>query len=222
MFLSRAGRFFRFLDRISRTLFGSRLIETIKLMPPESTIWTSGLSDFLVRRGRDVRIGNDPSSSDAAPLVPLTATSSDIAVRALSEDLGAPSNWTSIPEAASDGRRRFRLGREGSSTSSDAFLLRRDREPSIGSSSRIRVLKTEWESGLTAPRADGSKSLAIFGAEDLRRAIEPVAFLTSSSNPFSTQVLQRQCAASTSRVSMYRSSMCREMIRHYHHGPEAS
>ena len=71
-----------------------------------------------------------------------------------------------------------------SSCSEEALRFRNDREPSSGSSSRIRVLKTECESGRKTPRCAGSKSLVNFDAEGLLR--EAVSSVISGSKAFST------------------------------------
>jgi hypothetical protein len=101
--------------------------------------------------------------------------------------------------AVSEGLLRFRdsLGCCSASASSDGFRFRSDREPSIGSPSRISLLNTEWESGLIAPRPPGRSSLVSFGAEErlLELDFSPASF-ASASSPFATQVLHRQCSAS--------------------------
>lgn len=53
--------------------------------------------------------------------------------------------------------------------SDDAFRFRNDRDPSSGSSSRIRVLNTEWEPGLDTPLWAGSRSLVNLDVDDLLR-----------------------------------------------------
>lgn len=57
-----------------------------------------------------------------------------------------------------------------SASAEEVFRFRRMREPSMGSSSRTRWLKTECESGSLAPFCGGSKSLATCGALALRVA----------------------------------------------------
>ena len=67
---------------------------------------------------------------------------------------------------------RLRVSGPRSSTSSeDAFRFLNDREPSRGSSSIIKVLKMECDSGLKASLCAGSRSLAILEVMDLRRDI---------------------------------------------------
>ena len=82
-------------------------------------------------------------------------------------------------------RRRFLGTAVVSSWSEEALRFRNERDPSSGSSSRIRVLKTEWEPGLDTPRWAGSKSRVNFVAEDRRR--ETASSVLSGSTPFSTQ-----------------------------------
>ena len=53
-----------------------------------------------------------------------------------------------------------------SSCSSVGLRLRRDRDPSSGSPSTMRVLKMECDPGLEVPRCAGSKSLVSLDAED--------------------------------------------------------
>ena len=72
--------------------------------------------------------------------------------------------------------------------------MRSDREPSSGSSSRMRLLKTEWEPGRDPPRGAGSKSLVNFVAEDLLR--ETVSSGVEGSRAFSTQSGHRHLVAS--------------------------
>ena len=55
--------------------------------------------------------------------------------------------------------------------SDEAFRLRNDRDPSRGSSSRMRVLNTEWEPGRDAPRCAGSRSRVNLEVDDLRLAL---------------------------------------------------
>lgn len=86
-----------------------------------------------------------------------------------------------------------------SSASTDEVLrFRSNLDPSIGSSSTIKLLKTECESGLIAPLWEGSKSRASFGAEDRRRVItDGVSWFTvSGSRALDTHPGQRHFAAS--------------------------
>lgn len=103
-------------------------------------------------------------------------------------------------------RETVRGGSSSSSSSSGEVVLRflSEREPSKGSSSRMRLLKTECESGLMPPLAAGNKSRASLGTEDLRRAeiSETSLSVSSGSRPFSTQSLHRQEETSiTNQVS---------------------
>lgn len=80
--------------------------------------------------------------------------------------------------------RRFLEAAEVSSWSEEALRFRNDRDPSSGSSSRMRVLNTECEPGLDTPRWAGSRSLVNLVAEDRRR--ETVSSVFSGSRAFST------------------------------------
>lgn len=142
-----------------------------------------------VRWGLPERDRGEPTSS--APSRPISWPASSTAT------LSSPSSSASV-------LRRFRdAGLGGSSVSSDGdFRFRRERDPSIGSSSKMRVLNTEWESGLIPPRAAGKRSRAILGADDRRRDESIFGTLwKSASKPFATQSLHRQSVASKVLVS---------------------
>jgi hypothetical protein len=72
-----------------------------------------------------------------------------------------------------------------SSCSSVALRLRRDRDPSSGSPSTMRVLKMECDPGLDVPRCAGSKSLVSLDAED-RLVLTASSSRTSGSRALST------------------------------------
>lgn len=97
----------------------------------------------------------------------------------------------------SEYRWRFLGAAATSSCSEDAFRFRSDRDPSSGSSSRMSVLKTEWEPGLDAPRWAGSRSRVNLVADDRRRETASSGF--SGSRAWFTQfrhlhlLLSRRC-----------------------------
>ena len=124
-------------------------------------------------------------------------TSSSVPSRPLIADV--PASASSSSSSSALGRRLFRTAGLGGSSSSPEGVLRflSDREPSMGSSSRIRVLKTECESGLMPPLAAGNKSRAILGADERRREVRiSGTCLKSSSRPFAMHSLHLQCDAS--------------------------
>lgn len=198
---SRARPFLGREPRIFCILVGSRLKETITLIPSDVTTWQRPLSGFLpARRGR-VRGLGEPSSPEVTAWSPLTTTSSLMAARvALGDDVGEAEGLSPVDVGgASEGLLRLRdsLGCCSGSSSSDGFRFRSDREPSIGSPSTMSLANTECESGLIAPRPPGRSSLVSLGAEErlLELDFSPVSF-ASASSPLVTQVLHRQCSAS--------------------------
>lgn len=95
--------------------------------------------------------------------------------------------------------RRLFFGRGicSSTASEEAFLFRNERDPSMGSSSRMRLLKTECDPGRAAPRCAGSKSLASFGADARLWDMRSSGSGWSGSRAFSTQFGHRHCSASS-------------------------
>lgn len=184
-------------------MVASKLNDTIRLMPSAVTTWHKPLSGFRPARLGRVRSLGEPSSPDVTSFSPFIGISSLMAVRVTLGDEVAEGECLSPADAgaASEGLLRFldSLGCcSASAASSDAFRFRSDREPSIGSPSRISLLNTECESGLIAPRPPGRSSLVSLGAEDrlLELGFSPASF-ASASSPFATQVLHRQFSAST-------------------------
>lgn len=68
---------------------------------------------------------------------------------------------------------RFRVVvRLFSASSDDDFLFLKEREPSSGSSSTIKELKTEWELTSWVSLSAGSRSFVMLETADFRRAVE--------------------------------------------------
>ena len=59
-----------------------------------------------------------------------------------------------------------------------ALRLRKDRDPSSGSSSKIKVLKTECEPGRAMPRNAGNRSLVNLEVEDLRLDLDDLSSIS--------------------------------------------
>ena len=152
-------------------LRGSSLCDTIR-MP--------FLRFFKLRCGLPDRDRGEPASS--VPSNPATVTSSSIAVSFSSASL---LDFLRLRIAG--------LGMSSSSSSLEVLRLRNARDPSIGSSSRMRVLNTECDLGSMPPLAAGNKSRAILGADEWRRSRVSLTCRdsASTSNPFATQSLQR-------------------------------
>lgn len=178
----------------------------MRLMPVESMSQAKGFSGFfgLDRRGRAGRVfGDSSSSSSSEPRASSVSMASETAILTVRGDdaVSEASCAASEFEAASDGLRFFLIGRDGGCSSSlEAFRFLRERDPSIGSSGRMRSLNIECPPGLSTPRCEGRRSLAtsLGTGECLRRVADSAVCFVSSSSPCSTQVEHRQCFASSS------------------------
>jgi hypothetical protein len=113
-----------------------------------------------------------------------------------------PAPASPVPDIERDDVRlcRFRSTDTCSSTSADeAFLFRKDREPLIGSSSRMRVSKIECELGSCESICAGNNSFAMWFKPDLRRGV--FSSTGSGSSLFCTQLGHLHFSASVITVS---------------------
>ena len=154
------------------------------------------LNLLLTRVDRSPRALTSPAASSSSS---LSSSFSSSAIAVPLSNLGVTLMLLSTSDR-DDILLRLRLPvREGSSSSGDVVLrFLSERDPSRGSSSKIRLLKTECESGLIPPLACGSRSRASLGTEERRRAAisDTSLRLTSGSRPLSTQSLQRHLEVS--------------------------
>lgn len=158
------------------------------------------------------RVERSPRDSPSVAASSSSSSPSEMAVPFKGSDFGVTLMLLAIVEC-DDILLRLRLAVRGGSSSSGEVVLRflSERDPSSGSSRRIRLLNTECESGFMPPLACGNRSRASLGTEERRRAaiLETSLRLSSGSRPFSTQSLQRHWEVS---IHISKRMMCTRLV----------